>query len=381
MGTKQKSQARTQKGCVSVEDHEGRIRLRWRHQGKRYCLSLGFPYNQAALKAARQIASRIELDVLAGHFDESLQAYGKKVVDKAVDEPPALTVVELWEVYTNYKAKTVQAKTLWNYKGVTNALEQYFGAKQCCNLTKDDVREFVSWYKTNNLEPHIQRDRLVKLSGAWDWAIAEKIIETNPWQGASKLIKVPPKQKPKPFTTEEVRRIIEAFRNNHYYSYYTPYVEFLFGTGCRPSELIGLQWKHISKDFKTLWIGSTLVRGERKSTKTNKDRTLVLTTRLREILMGLKQKTSKPEDLVFQSPNGKALRDPEFCRRAWRTILAELGLEYRKPYFTRSTFISHALEAGISPTMIAAMTGHSVQVLYEHYAAAIKAPQLPDIFT
>ena len=42
---------------------------------------------------------------------------------------------------------------------------------------------------------------------------------------------------------------------------------------------------------------------------------------------------------------------------------------------------SHALEAGVSPTTIAAMTGHSVQVLYEHYAAAIKAPQLPDILT
>jgi integrase len=59
----------------------------------------------------------------------------------------------------------------------------------------------------------------------------------------------------------------------------------------------------------------------------------------------------------------------------------ELGIPYRKPYYLRAIFISHALEAGVSPTTIAAMTGHSVQVLYEHYAAAIKAPQLPDIFT
>ena len=72
MGTKQKPTGRTQKGCVSVENHETRIRLRWRHQGKRYCLSLGFPYTRAALKVARQLASRIELDMLSGHFDQTL---------------------------------------------------------------------------------------------------------------------------------------------------------------------------------------------------------------------------------------------------------------------------------------------------------------------
>ena len=43
--------------------------------------------------------------------------------------------------------------------------------------------------------------------------------------------------------------------------------------------------------------------------------------------------------------------------------------------------MSHALEAGIMPVAVAALTGHSVQVLYEHYAASIKAPQLPDILS
>jgi hypothetical protein len=33
------------------------------------------------------------------------------------------------------------------------------------------------------------------------------------------------------------------------YSYYAPFVEFLFLTGCRPSEAIGLQWKHVISDY------------------------------------------------------------------------------------------------------------------------------------
>jgi integrase len=328
------------------------------------------------LKVAQQLANKIDLDILSGHFDKTLAAYSNKITKTS-----SLTVAGVFEAYITYKAKLVQDKTLYNYKGTLKALVQYFGTKQICNLTKSDVEEFVTWYRTTNLEPHIQRERLVRITSAWDWAIAEKIVESNPWQGASKLIKVPPKPQPKPFTRDEVAAILAAFGQNQYYSYYAPYVEFLVSTGCRPSEAIGLQWKHIADDLSSVWIGSTLTRGERKGTKTNKERTLVLTPRLQVLLRSLKPVNAKPDDLVFLTPNGNPIRDQDFCRRAWHTILAELGLEYRKPYYLRATFISHALEAGVSPVTIAAMTGHSVQVLYEHYAASIKAPVLPDIFS
>ena len=371
-----KRENRTQKGCVATENHRNRIRLRWGYQGKRYYLYTGLPYTQAALKVAQQTAGKIELDMLTGHFDETLVAYGKKP-----DQSSVLTVVEIFQRFTDYKGKFVQPKTLWSYKGIINALDNYFGTKPSQPLTKSDVEEFTEWYKTTNLEPHIQRDRLVKIASAWDWAIGEKLVENNPWQGASKLIKVPPKPQPKPFTQAEVAAILEAFRENQYYHYYAPYVEFLIGTGCRPSEAIGLQWKHVAKDFKSIWIGSTLTRGERKGTKTNKDRTLILTPRLIALLCRLKLASAQPDDLVFVTPNGNPIRDQNFCRRAWKTILTELGIPYRKPYYLRATFISHALEAGVSPTTIAAMTGHSVQVLFQYYAAAIKAPQLPDILT
>lgn len=376
MGTNQKPQPRTPKGSVSVEEHKDRVRLRWRYQGKRYCLALGLPYNPATLKIAQQLANKIELDILSGHFDKTLCAYSNKITKSS-----SLTVVGVFQAYMNYKAKVVQDKTLYNYKGTLKALVQYFGTRQSSKLTKDDVEAFVTWYKTTNLEPQIQRERLVKIASAWDWAIAEKLVESNPWQGASKLIKVPPKQKPMPFTRDEAASILSAFRENKYYSYYAPYVEFLVSTGCRPSEAIGLQWKHVAGDFSNVWIGSTLTRGERKSTKTNKDRTLILSPRLRELLRSIKPASAKPDDLVFLTPNGNPIRDQDFCRRAWKTIIGELGIPYRKPYYLRATFVSHALEAGVSPVTIAAMTGHSVQVLYEHYAASIKAPQLPDIFS
>ncbi|MBC1270555.1 site-specific integrase, partial [Trichormus variabilis FSR] len=54
-----------------------------------------------------------------------------------------------------------------------------------------------------------------------------------------------------PFTREERDIIIKAFEESKLYSYYAPLVKFLFFTGCRPSEAIALQWKHISERYIT----------------------------------------------------------------------------------------------------------------------------------
>lgn len=90
---------------------------------------------------------------------------------------------------------------------------------------------------------------------------------------------------PKPFTREEIGAIILAFRTNRYYYHYSDYVEFLFGTGCRTGEAIGLRWKHLSEDCSTVWSGETLSRGVRKATKTNRARVVTLTEKLTKMLV------------------------------------------------------------------------------------------------
>jgi integrase len=37
---------KNQQGTVAVETYKDRLRLRWGHQGQRYCLSLGMPDTQ-----------------------------------------------------------------------------------------------------------------------------------------------------------------------------------------------------------------------------------------------------------------------------------------------------------------------------------------------
>ena len=83
---------------------------------------------------------------------------------------------------------------------------------------------------------------------------------------------------------------------------------------------------------------------------------------------------------MFVTRQGNALDEHNFSRRAWQTILTRLGIPYRRPYNTRHTFISHCLEAGLNPVVVASITGHDVKVLYQDYVGLVSSSSLPELF-
>jgi integrase len=60
---------------VTIEKHEGRSRMRWQRQGKRYTLGAGVPSTPAGRAAAQMLKSRIENDLISGYFDPTLLKY------------------------------------------------------------------------------------------------------------------------------------------------------------------------------------------------------------------------------------------------------------------------------------------------------------------
>lgn len=81
-----------------------------------------------------------------------------------------------------------------------------------------------------------------------------ELIDKKPFIGvaAVKISKSQASHDINPFNASERDRIIKAFEGDRYYGYYAPLVRFLFSTGCRPSEAIALQWKHVSSDFRSV---------------------------------------------------------------------------------------------------------------------------------
>lgn len=288
-------------------------------------------------------------------------------------------MVKLFQQFTKEKSKSVYHRTLEKYETTINYLTQYFKDKPAEYVGVSIAEQFVEWLKERN-NGRVLKERLGLLKACWEWGLKKGVVELNPWKDLVSRVKASPKQIPKPFTREEIGAIIQAFKTDRYYCPYADYVQFLFGTGCRTGEAIGLRWRHISDDCSTAWIGESLSRGVRKSTKTNRARTIPLTPKLQLMLSGKKPMDADPDGLVFTSPEGGAIDDHNFRNRAWKTVLIRMEINYRKPYTTRHTLTSHALDLGMNPVSVAQLTGHDVQTLYENYAGSVNSrPMLPEL--
>lgn len=363
------------KGTVSMEVFQGRLRLRWRQGSKRYTLSLGLPDSKVNRTVAQQKAHQIQLDIISGNFDPTLKKYKPHTLTKLTQ----ITVVDLFEKFCEYKFKSLSEKTTEKYRATLGYLKRFFEDRRVSTIDIAKAEKFSDWLTAQKLSSGQCKRRLEEMKACWDWALKQELAEDNPWTELPKRLKIPPKQMPKPFSKEEVQAILQGFRTDRHYHHYADYVEFLFGTGCRTGEAIGLRWRHLTDDCSTAWIGESISRGVHKATKTNKARTITLTSKLQKMLLARRSTTRDPDGLVFTSPKGGPIDDHNFRNRAWEKILNKLGIDYRKPYNTRHTLISHALAQDMNPVEVAQLTGHDVQTLYENYAGCVNSrPRLPE---
>lgn len=379
------------KGSVVVESFKDRLRLRWRVAGKRYCLSLGLPDTQESRMLAQLKARQIELDAISGNFDTTLTKYKpQSLTEKPVNDAQPLTCAELFQQFMEYKAQSLHPRSLDRYKTTLKYLHQFYyrehevrkllAEQHAIAIAESHAKQFNAWLKSKNAE-RARKERLILLNACWNWGTTKGIVETNPWLELQKQVESAPKQPPKPFTQEEVKAILAAFKTHPQYKHYANFVEFLFLTGVRTTEAIALRWQHINSDMSSIWIGESMSRGVRQSIPANKARDIPLNDRIRLLLQSRKPENHLPEDLIFPSPEGSLIDDRNFRNRAWVKILELAGVEYRKLSNTRHTFICMCLAAGTNPCIVAQITSCDLQSLDRDYAQYIPSvPTLPDLF-
>jgi integrase len=265
---------------IRVESIEGRLRLRWSHAGKRYCMALGYADTVANRGFAQLKAAQIQRDIEYREFDPSLKKYGSKRDILGIKAP---ALFERFMVY-QIEFKHLEVGSTRRYKSALSSLRKYFD-KPALSVTERQVYDCVAVLK-EQMSDRTVKEYLILYKACWLWAKDECLIEfeKNYWGNALAVLKVAPIQKVQPFTKDEVNSIIEAFRSSPYYKGYTDFVVFLFGTGLRLGEAIALQYKNFSDDFKFLWVGEAFSDGKRKATKTNKSRRFQLSPAMTEML-------------------------------------------------------------------------------------------------
>jgi integrase len=365
--------SRSQKGCVSVGEFKGRLRLRWSYQGKRYSLGMGLPEGKVNRLVAEGKAKLIEQDIATSNFDYTLERYQPE----HLQQTKQIKVFELFDQFTLFKSNNLESESLQSkYPGLSGYLRQYFRGKDARSIGEAEAFKFRDWLAPK-LAPITLRERIGMLKSCWNWALKRRLVNQNPWLDVK--VKVPPRRK-NPFTKDEIQRILERVRAEPY-GHYADFVEVLLHTGCRPGEAAGLRWGHLNEDCSVLWVGESWGRGRRKSTKTNKERTFKLSPRLQGLLLRRRSPDVQDEDLIFLSLKGCPVSDHNFRSRVWQPLLQELGITYRKPYNLRHSFAVHAIDAGTSPGDICSITGHTEETLFRSYLGGVRGrPTLPELF-
>jgi integrase len=370
--------AKASVGTVKVKVARGRIQLVFKYGQKRYYLNLRLPESQKNLDYANVQAARIESDILACRFNPNdLGRYTpeESPLRRAERRAKLPKLPEVWERYTNFKRPQLSQTTI----AVDFERVARFLAKS--PATKFDQAVEIRDYLLATTTPGQAKQILKQLSACGKWAVQSGILPANSFEGlAAGLAKTKGEGRDiHPFTAEERDRVIAKLKGDR--NHYAPLVEFLFRTGCRPSEAIALQQKHITSEYRSIIFEQAITQGERgmalkQGLKTQKRREFPCNEPLREFLKNVVPKHGS--DYFFSSPEGKFVDLDNFTKRVWNPTLEALGIVRRSLYKTRHTFITACLDAGVDPKDIAVWVGNSPEIIYRHYAGRKKDLEPPE---
>ncbi len=163
---------------------------------------------------------------------------------------------------------------------------------------------------------------------------------------------------------DEMMYIIETISND--YQVYGQFIKFIFLTGCRPSEAVGLTWDCISKH--TITLGNSITRYEGSwelisGSKNGTIRDFPMTQELSELVEKIEQREN-PWNLVFLTPRGKPIDLSNFSKDVWKKVTTTYTL-----YNIRDTFITRQVENKTPLAIIGKWCDNSESVIQKHYLA------------
>lgn len=332
-------------------------------------------------------------DLANGYFDATLVKYGLvelEVVDGG--KKPQMTLLEIYDWYCESKRGIVRESTLkLELKGRNrNAIAEAIEA-----VKETDAIAIRQWL-IENRSSHTVKRTLSHLDKAYQLGMRHKEIPNNPFAGMAEEINTKKHNElnesdkdknnedsdKRAFSIDEMNAIIEAFETRQR-KYLAPVIKFLFWTGCRTGEAVGLKWKDIRWDKEVITFTRTYnhklkiyqpLKNGIKSRWFPMPKNGEVWNLLKSIPQG------NEDEIVFKAKEGGIINAARL-HNVWHgnkhtgspgiiPKLIEQGKvsQYLKLYATRHTFTSIQVnDFGIPPEVVAQWCGHDEKMSKKHY--------------
>ena len=205
------------KGQVKVEAYAERLRLRWSYRSKRYCLSIGLPDSIINRKVAAQKAQQIELDMLSGNFDPTLQKYKPEdpLPMVAVGSEKTQTYTDVfkqhWDEFVDDKGQRLESP--FTIVGMYNPIPKKvrnFGRKI---IGCREAQEFVT-FMLQSASPATIKKQVIILNDFGNWVQQHNRVDAgweNPFTGLTEMCHPVPPLKVFPLAKQKLSRLSIPF--------------------------------------------------------------------------------------------------------------------------------------------------------------------------
>ena len=252
-------------------------------------------------------------------------------------------------------------------------LAPYFGDRDLRTLTRDDIRAFAVNRFEDKKSAATITNALSVLRRVYSLHIEAGLLEKNPATGCGDMVTRISRRynntgvrEVDAWTRDEVSVLLAAAKEHEPHVY--PVLLAAIATGMRRGELLALRWEHIQQD--TIRVRDSLVKGQIKTPKSDRARSIPIYPEMRELLQSLRRNRRRRQglrepDYVFTSPEGGIWNEDKFGW-AWTRLRGRCVDDSGKPlvrplsfHCCRHTFASWALEDGRSIVWVQSILGHA----------------------
>lgn len=269
------------------------------------------------------------------------------------DEPKGFrpSFRKLADLYLTFTQQTKSARTYEHQKYFLQRFCDQVKAKRAADLKPGDVTAWLLKEKTWGHNTQVTARGLVV--ACLNWAVEQGTLQFSPlarmkvgqMHGRERIL-----------TREERERVLAAVTNKTF----KLFLRFLEQTGARPySEAAQITAELID------WDGECVPLVKHKNARKGKKRTIYLTDESRAILRELV--TLRPTGPLFRTRFDRAYNRSNIIK-AFRRLEAKLKIERFNPYSYRHTYITEALERGLTADIVAELVGNTPKTIAKYYS-------------